>query len=88
LQDLVTLSYLLRNIKENADMLFLSQVLGIGKDVSSGSYVVASVVAAAIGGYSTAQVQTFPPLHSLNFAHDSFSRIDRKLVRTSVDGSA
>jgi len=41
-----------------------SDVLGIGKDVSSGSYVVASVVAAAIGGYSTAQV--WPLTQDLN----------------------
>jgi hypothetical protein len=33
-----------------------SDVLGIGKDVSSGNYIVASVIAAIVGAYCTGQV--------------------------------
>lgn len=33
-----------------------SAVLGIGKDVSSGNYIIASVVAAIVGAYCTGQV--------------------------------
>jgi hypothetical protein len=41
-----------------------SDVLGIGKNVPAASYVAASVIAAAIGGYCTSEVQifTFPCL--------------------------
>jgi hypothetical protein len=39
------------------------QVLGIGKDVPAASYAAASVVAAIIGSYSTAQVLNGPGSH-------------------------
>merc|ERR1711966_16675 len=41
-----------------------SEVLGIGKDIPAASYAAASVVAAAIGSYSTAQV--WPLTQNLN----------------------
>lgn len=41
---------------QDSKLYFALQVLGIGKDVPAASYAAASVIAAAIGGYSTAQV--------------------------------
>ena len=37
-----------------------SDVLGVGKNVPAASYVAASVIAAAIGGYCTSEVHLLP----------------------------
>jgi len=45
-----------------------SNVLGIGKDVSSGTYIASSVIAALVGAACTAQVRAMPLSGYFSFA--------------------